>query len=466
MAIAVMLALTSPIAARAQSKSELDEIRKEIQDLKDSYESRIRELEKRLKDAEDAAAAAKGSAAQAEAAAQAARTQAEAPRQSSPSAFNPAISLILNGTYGNFTQDPKQYAITGFQPPGATSPGTPGFSLGESELFVTANVDHLFMGAMNVALEPDNTVSVEEAYFQTLALGHGFTLKGGRFFSAIGYQNSIHAHAWDFVDTSLVQRAFLGDNYGDDGVQLNWVAPLPVFVEVGAELGAGRTLVGNFTDGELASNDRNKNGAGAGAAYFHVGDDVGVSNSYRAGAWYLQTSTGGNSFPLADLDTTSGVPNTFTNARIRLYGADFVWKWAPDGNYQYKNFKFVAEWMRIRRDGDLTFDTTGAATTGPFNQWQSGWYVQGAYQFHPYWRVGLRYDQLNTGSLDAGINAANIVPVDYIPRRYSAMLDWNPSEFSRIRLQYNQDLSQQNVTDHQLFLQYIYSLGTHGAHKF
>jgi len=465
MAIAITFALIAP-AAWAQSKSELDDIRRQIKELKETYESRIQALEKQLKNAEDAAAAAQSSAAKAEAAAQAARTESAPPVQSAQNAFNPAISLILNGTYGNFTQDPTQYGITGFQPPGATSPGDRGFSLGESEFFVTANVDHLFMGALNVAFESDNTVAVEEAYFQTLALGHGLTLKGGRFFSAIGYQNSIHAHAWDFVDTSLVQRAFLGDNYSEDGIQVNWIAPLPVFVEVGSELAAGRSLVGNFVDGELAPNDRNKNGIGAGTAYLHVGDDVGVSNSYRVGVSYLRTTTGANVFPLTDTDTLTGVPNTFTNARIQLYGADFVWKWAPEGNPRDRNFKFVSEWFQIRRDGDLTFDTTGIATTGGFRQRQSGWYAQGVYQFFSQWRVALRYDQLQKGLLDAGINAGNIVPVDYTPRRYSAMLDWNPSEFSRVRLQYNQDLSQQNLIDHEFFVQYIYSLGTHGAHKF
>jgi hypothetical protein len=459
-AIAIAFVLSLPLGAQAQSKSDIDDLKKQVQEIKDSYENRIQGLEKRLKDAEDAATAAQGSPGKAEA-----QTQGVASKQSSQNAFNPAISLILNGTYGTIKQDPSQYSITGFHPPGATSPGERGFSLGESELFITANVDHLFMGAINLAVT-DGGVSAEEAYFQTLGLGHGFVLKGGRFFSGIGYQNSIHAHAWDFVDSSLVQRAFLGDNYGDDGLQLTWVAPVPLLVELGASVGRGRGLVGTFDAGELAANDRNKNGVGSSSAFLHVGDDVGVSNSYRAGISYLQTATGTNAFPLADFDTTTGVTNTFTNGQVKLYGADFVWKWAPNGNYQYQNFKFVAEWFQIHRDGDLTFDTAGAAITAPFNQHQSGWYMQGAYQFHPYWRVGLRYDQLQKGSFDGGVNSANITPADYTPQRYSAMVDWNPSEFTRIRLQYNDDKSQQNLNDHQIFLQYIYSLGTHGAHKF
>ena len=91
------------------------------------------------------------------------------------------------------------------------------------------------------------------------------------------------------------------------------------------------------------------------------------------------------------------------------------------------------------------------------------------YQFHPYWRVGLRYDQLNEGSYDLGPGLAGtpgLVPPDFTPKRWTAMIDWSPSEFSRFRLQYNQDKSQQGITDNQVFLQYIFSLGTHGAHKF
>ena len=95
-------------------------------------------------------------------------------------------------------------------------------------MFITANIDPRFRGAFLAALTPENSVEIEEAFVETLSLGKGATLKGGRFFSGIGYWNSVHPHAWDFTDASLVQRAFLGKNYGDDGVQLRWVAPLPV----------------------------------------------------------------------------------------------------------------------------------------------------------------------------------------------------------------------------------------------
>jgi hypothetical protein len=45
------------------------------------------------------------------------------------------------------------------------------------------------------------------------------------------------------------------------------------------------------------------------------------------------------------------------------------------------------------------------------------------------------------------------------------MIDWSLSEFSRLRLQLTNDRVLP-VTDRQLFLQYIMSIGAHGAHEF
>jgi hypothetical protein len=46
------------------------------------------------------------------------------------------------------------------------------------------------------------------------------------------------------------------------------------------------------------------------------------------------------------------------------------------------------------------------------------------------------------------------------------MLDFSPSEFSRLRLQLARSRTQPDTTDNQVFLQYILSLGAHGAHRY
>jgi hypothetical protein len=59
-----------------------------------------------------------------------------------------------------------------------------------------------------------------------------------------------------------------------------------------------------------------------------------------------------------------------------------------------------------------------------------------------------------------------LLMADHNPTRQSLMLDYSLSEFSRFRLQFAADKSRLNVTDHQIVLQYIHSLGAHGAHRF
>lgn len=480
-ALAVMATVMLPICAHAQSTEVLDQIRQEIQDLKKTYETRIQELEQRLKAAEQAAAKAQSAATQAQQSATKAETtaqQAESAAQkaevsaaqapaavtgpASANVFNPGISLILNGSYQYYSQNPEDAAITGYIPPGGRDIGPRGFSLDESELTLSAAVDQLFyaQATFSVEQEPGETsIGVEEAYFLTSALGHGLTVKAGQFFSALGYFNPVHAHAWDFFDAALPQSTFLGNNLAVTGLQATWVAPLPVFVELGVE--ADRPVGFPFPE-----SDPNSNGIPSYTLFARVGGDIGTSHSYRVGAWWLQADNDlSEGVPLLDFDESF----TFQGGDTKLWGLDFVYKWAPDGNPVQRNFKFVAEWMQRRIDDDLTFDDgVNPAATGPFKVTQNGWYAQGVYQFIPQWRVGLRYDQLSKGSYDVSTPLIGLVPPnsDYTPYRWSTMVDWSPSEFSRIRLQYNYDKTQQGVTNNEVFLQYIMSLGVHGAHKF
>src|SRR6266581_2939895 len=321
-------------------------------------------------------------------------------RPASESAMNPAVSVILNGIYSNLSQDPSAFRI------------------------------------------------------------YGFTVKAGRFFSGVGYQNQIHAHAWDFTDAPLANKVFLGNQLNEDGVQLKWVAPTDTYFDVGVEVGRGR----QFPAAAGPAGPRNKNGVGSSNFFAHVGGDLGTGVAWQTGVSYLSTSPQDRTFDTLD---SAGAPVTdsFTG-KSRLWVLDGILKWAPNYNPTYTNFKLQGEFFRRRENGDLTFDS---ATTGGFASQQSGWYLQGVYQFVPMWRVGYRYDRLDSGttSFSTPLNAADFpILAAYNPTRHTVMVDWSPSEFSRIRLQAASDKSRSDATDHQVFLQYIVSLGAHGAHKF
>ena len=374
--------------------------------------------------------------------------QASHPAPAGEGAFNPALSLILSGTYARLTQDPS-LPITGFALSANNNGYSSGFSLQESELSLSSNIDPQFRGEATLALAPQGGVSVENAIVQTTTLGNGLNLKLGRFFSGLGYLNEQHAHAWDFVDQPLVYRTLWDNQLGEDGVQLKWLAPTDTFLEVGAELGRGRGFPGT---------DRQKNGSGAGVLFAHIGDDIGTDHSWRAGASLHQTQR------VDAVSTVNGVSYSFSGDSHTV-GADFVWKYAPNGDVSQTNFKLQGEYFRRHENGMLTYNLT---TTDRYAVTQSGWYVQSVYQFRPHWRAAVRYDQLAPGNAQVGaLNAANVISnVGYTPTRSTVMLDYSPSEFSRLRAQLAQDKSRQGLSDTQFFLQYVMSLGAHGAHKF
>lgn len=426
MALAVAAALGLPHASRAQMQDELRTLREQV-----------RQLDRRVTDAEQAAIQASS-------------------RPASESAMNPAVSVILNGIYSNLSQDPNAFRINGFTPTlGDVGPGVRGLSLGESELAIAANIDHHFRGTLIASISPEDSIGVEEGYIQTLSLSYGFTVKAGRFFSAVGYQNQIHAHAWDFTDAPLANKVFLGNQLNEDGIQLKWVAPTSFYWDVGVEAGRGRQFPAGPAGG------RNKNGVGSGNVFTHVGGDFGTGTAWQTGISYLSTSPQDRTF-----EDPTGTTNSFTG-QSRLWVLDGILKWAPNYNPTYTNFKLQGEYFRRKEEGDLTSGTS--AQTGGFASVQSGWYLQGVYQFVPMWRIGYRYDRLNSGNtgFSAPLNAADFpILAAYNPTRHSLMADWSPSEFSRVRLQVASDKSRSDATDTQVFLQYIVSLGAHGAHKF
>lgn len=379
--------------------------------------------------------------------------------------FNPKISLILQGTYADFGSklEPEVAGVL-LGPETELRPG--GFSLSETELVLEANIDDAYHGWATVALENEDgetVVAVEEAYINTLALPQGFNVKFGRFFSDLGYLNRVHAHAWDFVDQPLVYRALLAKQLKDDGLQLKWVAPTDLFIELGAEALRGSAFPGGGED---------RSDVNATTAFVHLGGDIGVESSYRLGLWALNTDADGRETGEED------APEVFNFVGdSRLYGLDLVYKWARNGNPADRNLILQAEY--IVRDEDGTLDATGVGdldgdgidddATSDYDSEADGFYVQAIWQFIPQWRVGLRYDSLSTDNQlgNNPLGQFDILDDSDDPERIGVMLDYSRSEFSRIRLQYNRDESRPGgAKDDQFFVQYIYSLGSHPAHQF
>jgi hypothetical protein len=361
--------------------------------------------------------------------------------------FNPALSLILDGKFTSYSGAPPE--LMGVLQGGESEPAPEGFSLSDTEVVASANIDDKFYGFVNIGFELDENeteVELEEAWLQTLALPGGFSVKAGRLFSDIGYLNVRHAHAWDFANAPLVYDAFLGTSYADTGVQVRWIAPLDVFLEVGGEIMSGDSFpAGGRADG----------GTGAHTLFARLGGDAGVSNSWRVGVSFLAADSIGRESML-ELTRVGFDGNT----DVTMF--DFVWKWARNGNPRDRNFTLVGEYLRRDEKGALTLLSQPLLTVA-YDDDQSGFYLYGIYQFRPQWRVGARFDQLSLGKGLSGLPGVAVGSSE--PGRWSFMLDWSNSEFSRLRFQIDSyDLNGRSSTG--FVLQYVMSIGAHGAHTF
>ena len=73
---------------------------------------------------------------------------------------------------------------------------------------------------------------------------------------------------------------------------------------------------------------------------------------------------------------------------------------------------------------------------------------------------------MSAPNVPAGLAGSTLDAGGHNPKAYAAMMDWTNSEFSRIRLQYNHEKLTRGLNDNQFILQYVMSIGAHGAHKY
>jgi len=345
---------------------------------------------------------------------------------------------------------------------GDHDPQQRGFNARNIELAFDGAVDPYFEGFANIVFKLDNDnetdVEVEEAFMQTTNLPFNLQLKGGQFFAAFGRLNPTHPHTWDFADTPLVNGLFLGpDGLRGVGAQASWTLPLPWYSQLIFASQNGR--------GSTGFSFRNP---GDNGMFF---DRITTDREARGLQDFVWIPRFENSFNLSDTQTVlAGVSGAFgsnetgANSRTQIYGADLLYKWKSshaEGGFPF--VKWQTEFMYRRfQAGHGADDSFPVAET--FHDW--GLYSQVLWGFKKGWVAGVRGDYVDmqdskfTDDLDRQSRW-----------RLSANLTWYPTEFSKIRLQYNQDFLEQNFflsarEVESVFLQWEFILGAHGAHKF
>lgn len=357
---------------------------------------------------------------------------------------NPNISLILDSFVYTSNLKPEELEERGI--PGFTIGGLEqrkGFNLRAAELVLFAPVDPYFNLYTNFPITEDG-VELEEAYAVTTALPAGLQLKGGKFKSNSSRLNAQHPHAWDFFDIALPYRAFLGDEGlgGEKGVQLSWLPALPIYTQIGVEILQGESDLLFGADADSAPH------AGAMFVKFSV-DTTDNSTLYFGPSVLFGKTRNSNIVADAEFDGDSA-----------LYGLEAVWKWNPRPR---RGLTLQSEYLYLDQDGDLTDSLTD--TTESLRRGQDGYYLQGIYQLDR-WRFGVRYDGLELFA-DSFEQAGIEQDLGETPWRATAALEFNPSEFTRIRLQYNHDESgRDGRSNNEAILQFVFGIGAHAAHAF
>lgn len=357
---------------------------------------------------------------------------------------NPNISLVLDsfGYVSNRNNgELESRGIPGYSGNGLEQRN--GANLRAAELFLFAPVDPYFNLYASLPITEEG-IELEEVYAVTTALPAGIQLKGGKFKSNFSRLDAQHPHVWDFADIALPYRAFFGDEGlgGEKGVQLTYLPPLPFYALFGAEALQG--------DNDLLFGGDARTGLHAFTVYEKNSFETGENSTLYFGPYLLFGKTKNSTI----------VPEAEFNGRSTLLGMEAVWKWQPSVT---RGLTLQSEYLYLFQNGDLTDEA--AATVDSLRRRQDGFYFQGIYQWNR-WRFGARYDMLGLFS-DSFKTAGFQQDLGATPWRASASLEFNPSEFSRIRFQYTHDRSARDGRDNnEWWLQFIFGIGAHAAHSF
>ena len=383
--------------------------------------------------------------------------------------FNPDLSLIadfaLVGTSLN-DKAAQTLAVPGFIDQSDRTGKLRGFSFNYLELAFAAAVDPYFDFFGVVTLAPSG-VDIEETYIDSRQLPYGFQISLGKFFSSFGRLNGMHQHVWDFYDQPLVYEAFMGEEgFKNPGARVSWTAPVDFLLQLNFEVFQGvsdESPIFNATSYDLTA----ENGTilsskasfvpgmcvGSIKTSFDFGDNVFLLGSSVMIGHSMQTRIQGLS-----TDTAFSAPGTI------LYDGELTYKYLISS---YRSLTWQNEYLGRVSSGDLALASDGLVH--PASKKQGGFYSQIIWRFDQpgRWRVGARFDLLDQNSFAIGGVGQ---PLDNMLQRYTTMLEFSPTEFSRFRLQYAFDRSryldgaQKDIQE--VLLQMNIAVGPHGAHSF
>jgi hypothetical protein len=342
---------------------------------------------------------------------------------------------------------------------GDHDPKVRGFTIPNAELALDGAVDPYFKGFANIVFkideEGESGLELEEVYFLTTALPHNLQVKGGQFFAEFGRQNSQHPHSWSFVDAPLIlTRLFGPDGLRGQGARVSWLLPTSWYTEamVGALNSHGETMFSFRTDASPEIH-------GGVPAERDVRGRTDLVIVPRITTSFDLTST---QSLLVGASAAFGPNNSGPDASSQVYGADLYWRWKPAAAQQgfpFLSMQTEALYRRYDAAEREAADDPGVTLPGE-TLGDRGAYAQLLWGIRPRIVAGVRGDWAD------GDDAAFASVLRAERTRLSPNVTWYPTEFSKLRLQYNYDDRKGIGTDHSVWLQFEFLLGAHASHKF
>lgn len=447
----------SPLFQNAAFGQESDDVKKEIQELKQMMEKmqqRITDLEERNSVLEKQAKEKEEVKETIVVEEETEVIQAVPPREPQgflgrvAQALNPEISVIALIT-------PAYYSLNNPVVFAENDPENTGVNMQEIEVGFQSVVDPYFRFDSFFSFRTEG-VELEEAYATTLfSLPLNSQFRIGRARAKFGRINQLHRHNQNFVTLPIVAAEFLGEHLNPTSIEANFLVPVPWYMELSASGGSPDVETPTFQRSPDANNVGNLLYIFHMANFFEVSDSLGVS----LGASF---ATGSNA---------SG-----PDERSNLYGVDFFAKYRPLRDNPYQEVSVQSEFMWRQ------------AETPEEELEDYGFYAEGIYRFAKRWNTGVRFDLTDTNTPiqeedeGDGVELVQAVPSSVIRQdeeeeedtlgllgrayRISPMLTFSPSEFSRIKLEYDYLNQNYGPNQHAVFLQFLYAIGTHGAHPY
>lgn len=383
-----------------------------------------------------------------------------APSESRPAQAPPGRAVYMNiGFSGLSDFGWSSQRDVGVLQRGDHDPVVRGFTIPNEELTLDGSVDPYFRGFVNVVYKLEGNgeshFELEEAYVLTTSLPANLQLRLGQFFAEFGRQNQQHPHAWPSVDQPLVlNRMFGPDGLRSQGARISWLVPTKWYTEA-------MVSVLNSA-GETAWSFRSE-----GSSEIHGGVPVAREVGEIGDLLVVPRITA--SFDLSPTQTllmgasgAFGPNNSGPRARTQIYGADLYWKWkSARASAGFPFVSWQTEALFRRYDAAERAAAENPPSVLPAERLHDrGAYTQVLWGVRPRVVLGLR------GEIVSGSRAAFPAPERATRHRVSPSITWYPSEFSKLRLQYNYDDRKGIGSDHSLWLQFEFILGAHAAHKF